>query len=612
MRSSGIFLNDFVEKCIFIFITGSIIGLFFLWFICNVVQTNNYYLWIAAFPVGYIFSSLLSSYYPLYHEKVSVISIVGYILLFCCIAFASLYYLEPIIRYPFSAIGIPNKDLHDGIAAFIAAYGHPPSDVGASNHLSAFIPNTNQGLFLGYPNMLHVFGAYLIKLGIMEFFANWIAVLFVLILTSLSLYLLIKYLWGDTILAVLVSGLFMLSSFRIPFAASTSIPMLFAYALVIPTLVICFINISQSRGVLSYVFPMVAIAVLAVSYSGLWIGIFGILIFYLVILYFLRDRKKTKKTVQLIFISIPLLIFVLYFQKTIYWQNTFPTARDYDPYELSQFLFPVDKPEYMLFFAISLLVFIYKLVKRREMIRSYDSVAFVFLVANILLFFLLPFDAIFHALNHVFTHDSLIHVNPNGLFGGLNHQKVSRLALLQPFFFIIAFSAMFAQVKQNGLRYFLCIALLLTIGISRLSFDIYNPIQFDSLRIDNDQFENDPFVLLSHSRFITPYNLWTQDIMNGLVFLKTNEIYNNNTVLLFDSRVWSESSIAGWTSVYLKKKVIGFHGSSEKQVVDNFDGTTNSRPSLLLVIDPLKQTGDTLSKYKYDFKSGDVAVYHID
>ena len=128
-----------------------------------------------------------------------------------------------------------------------------------------------------------------------------------------------------------------------------------------------------------------------------------------------------------------MLTITLLMQKGIYWQNTFPTARDYDPYELSQRVLPIDQPLYMLFYLLSLCVAIVALIKDKL-----NTVKIYILLINLGFLALILYDILFHRMTGITTSEQLIAANPDGFFGGLNHQKVSRLAFLQPFFLYFA------------------------------------------------------------------------------------------------------------------------------------------------------------------------------
>ncbi|MFA5137010.1 MAG: hypothetical protein WC489_06515 [Patescibacteria group bacterium] len=606
MHDSDHLLENAIDQVIFLLLSGSAIGLFYLWFISNIVQTNNSFFWHLAFPISCIFALYFRRYYSFYHKKLSIRSVVPYVIFFVFLTISIVYFLEPVIQYPFSALGIPNKDLHDGITQFIFTNGFPPSefDYGAS---AQYIPNSKDGLFLGYPNAMHVMAAYFMKMGFANVFnATWFTMIFGLILSSLSIFLLIKTVWKDAYIAALFGGFFMLSSFRIPYAAVTSIPMLFSYSLVLPVLFFCFVSVKQGRHFIAHLIPSISIGLLAATYSGTWTVVIVLLFIYGCIVFITRNNKELYRVMMLFLVIIPILILVFLFQQKIYWQNTFATAVDFDPYELSQLIFPIDRDIYMLLYIAAFLTYVRILCNKHVKLQQ-NVLLILFFIFNILVLFALPFDTLFHMIQRVFNEYSLIDVNPEGLFGGLNHQRVSRLALLQPFFFIFMFPVYAYFFKNKILKYVLGLCLLFFIGISRYDIGLYNPFHFKIDTLYDSRYEFIPYALISHNRLILPFGLWSQDIVDALDYLKKNTTIND-TVMLSDNRQWSEESISGWGSVYIKNKIIRAVDLS-KEINTLSIHIPKGMNTYLLMVEGKTRIPDTFSKKV--FENDQTIIYFI-
>lgn len=462
--------------------------------------------------------------------------------------------MQPLWANPYATIGIPNKDLHDGIATFISTYGYPPSDKQFFEQ-SAFIPNSQNGHYLGYPNGLHVFAAFFNKFGAFAFHATWIAVSVGLLITSLALFLLSKAMVNNPYTSAVIAGLFVFSSFRISYAAPASIPMLFSYTLVIPCLLICLFTIHHAKNYKSYFIAAFGLSFLAASYSGVILLVLGFLLFYCGLLFLNKDNEKIKNTFKLILWTLPFLAITFLYQKGIYWQNTFPTARDYDPYELSQRLLPIDQPIYMLIYGFSLLVLIITVV-RGKLVKQTNFLKIYFLLINLGFLSFILYDILFHQINHITTSEQLINVNPDGFFGGLNHQKVARLALLQPFFFILLIGEFTVLIKNNLIKAGLLTGIISLFFFIRVNIPLYQPMAPEvASSLYNPTGINKSYTLLSDTRLLVNDQIWSQQIIDGLNYLKTQEIADNS-IMVWDDRNWTEETITGWGSVYIKHKLL--------------------------------------------------------
>jgi hypothetical protein len=369
-----------------------------------------------------------------------------------------------------------------------------------------------------------------------------------------------------------IAGLFALSSFRITYAVVDSIPMLFSYALVIPCLLVCLFTIYNKKDNYAYLISALSIAFLAASYSGTIVIIGGFLAFYAVLLFLTKDRERLKNLGFLVLFSLPVLLLTLFFQQKIYWENTFPSAKDYDPYELSQRLPPLDKPFYMIIYIISMATAFFYFVKNK--FKNVNLLKVFLLIINLGFLLFIPYYLLFHGLNHISTSDQLVRVNPVGLFGGLNYQKMSRLALLQPFFFIFflgEFSLLIKNIWLKVLALFLVIAFCFFIRLEiplyqwaapEISTSFYNPTSI-----------NKPYTLLSDTRLVLNDQIWSKEIIDGLDYLKSQE-NQNNKVLVWDDRNWTEETITGWGSDYLAYKIL-----QRKDLSIGFDNQ-NSNPLL--------------------------------
>jgi len=526
--------------------------LFFVWSLANIFQTNNYFIWIATIPLGLLTSILFTRQYRFNPAQVNKKSKFAHLIFIFLLIFSVIYYFEPIIRYPTATLGIPNKDLHDGISVFIADNGYPPPDT-IKFAKDSYILSSQNGLYLGYPNVLHSFSALLIKLGAGEFHATWLAIVIAMTTTSVALFLLLKLIYDDDLFSSILAGLFAISSFRFPYAAVTSIPMFFSLLLILPTLYLFIISLKQDKNSRSAVLPAISLAILTVSYGGTVLLFAGILFILAITFWLFRKKDELSALLRLVIYSLPVSAVLLFFVKTIYWQNTFPTIKDFDPYELSQRLLPLDIPVYMVFLAASLLVFIYLLFKRRLSEKKEAYKIFFFIVT---LAFAAPlvFYFVFHKIHYVPNSEALIGVSSGGLFGGLNHQKMMRLSLVQPFFFIF-FLGYAVYLLKRPWRYFIAVLLLLSGLIIKVNIPVYQVIAPEVRESFYNEIDKDkPYTLLSHLRLVVNDQIWSQDIVEAFNRLKNDK--PDGQIVLLDERGWTEETIANWGSIYLRKKIL--------------------------------------------------------
>lgn len=540
-----------LDKALLIFVGWFFAVVFFVWSLANIFKTNNYLIWVATVPLGLLASILLTRQYQSNLSQTHKKSSFAYAVFIFLLIFSVIYYLEPMIRYPNATLGIPNKDLHDGISVFIADNGYPPPDT-AEFAKNSYILSSQNGLYLGYPNVLHSFSALLIKFGAGEFYATWFAVIIAMTITSIALFFLLKFIYDDYLFVAIVAGLFPVSTFRLSYAAVASMPMFFSLLLILPALYIFMVSLKKGKSWQPAILPAVSISLLMVSYGGT-ISLFAGILFVLALTFWLfRKRDELSSLLRLVLYSLPILAFCLLFLKTIYWQNTFPTIKDFDPYELSQRLLPVDVPIYMGFLFLSSIVFIYFLLRKKESEpKSVNKIFFYILTLG----FMIPivFYLIFHQINYVPNSEALVGVPPGGIFGGLNHQKMMRLSLVQPFFFIF-FLGYAVYFLKKPWRYFILAALLLSGLIIRINIPVYQVIAPEVRESFYNQNDKDkPYTLLSHLRLVVNDQIWSQEILTELNQLKKDQ--PTGPIILLDERGWTEESIANWGSIYLRRKI---------------------------------------------------------
>ncbi len=216
------------DKILLILIGWFLSVVFFAWFLANIVRSNNYYFWILTIPLGLILSFFLVNQYKFNLQSSIKNNIFSRIIFIFLLVFVIGYYLEPIVRYPMSTIGIPNKDLHDGISVFIADRGYPPPVNNEKD--TEYIIDTRSAHgqeMLGYPNVLHSFSALLIKIGVFSFHATWISSIIGIIINSLTIYLFLKVIYQDDTFSSIIAGLFGISTIRLALAIVASVRMFF-------------------------------------------------------------------------------------------------------------------------------------------------------------------------------------------------------------------------------------------------------------------------------------------------------------------------------------------------------------------------------------------------
>ncbi|MCA9372106.1 hypothetical protein KC726_04370 [Candidatus Woesebacteria bacterium] len=468
--------------------------------------------------------------------------------------FSSSYLVEPIMSGSLATIGIPNKDLHDGIISYIHDFGKPPGE--KKDLTNNYIPNSKNGLYLGYPNEFHSVSALLTSFNVHIFYSGWVAIIIGITISSLSIFLLSKLFFDDLTIAAISGGLFAISSIRIPLGVVTSISMFYSYTLLLPSfLLIIYLLNDPLRTYTNYILASIVFCVVLASYSGtvvILLLLLTTLIFFEILLY----QKKGYKT-YLIFVAvvIPFLIITLLPQKTIYWQNIFPTSIDYDPYELSQKMLPIDQPIYMLFYSLSFLLILIQMIKK---VISKDKINFAgpfFLFINLALMSLFFYDVLFNYYHQINNTKDLISIDPDGFFGGLNHQKVSRLALFQPFIFVFYVGLIGVIFKNKIFKIIILISLFLCFSLVRINPYAYPWIEPEIYQsYYNEKDKTKILSLLSHQRLFKNKIIWNIDNINVLNFFKKQNLQKSK-ILLVDQRKWTEETIANWGSVYIRHKI---------------------------------------------------------
>jgi len=346
---------------------------------------------------------------------------------------------------------------------------------------------------------------------------------------------------------------------------------------------------------LNFILPSICISILAVSYGGTVLLFFGILLILLILLFLFKQKEKGLNLTRLILFSLPLLIFCLFFLKRIYWQNTFPTIKDFDPYELSQRLLPLDQPLYMIVLVISVITYLYETIKRKIINQqTKEEIYRVFFFVLVILFFA-PIGFYF-------------------IFSSLNFQKMMRLALVQPFLFIFFLGYAIYLLKKPW-RYIL-IAVILLFGLiirPNLSFyQVVSPEVRESFYNQSDK--NKSFTLLSHWRLILNDQIWSKDIFDGLTWLKNHQV--KNKVLLWDERGWTEETVANWGSIYLRKKIIRPSELGIKNLqLDYYNlNLINNRGLVVFLIAPSEKSLDQYKSISGSinlFSQGQVFLYQL-
>lgn len=587
------------DKILLILIGWFLSVVFFAWFLANIVRSNNYYFWILTIPLGLILSFFLVNQYKFNLQLSIKNNIFSRIIFIFLLVFVIGYYLEPIVRYPMSTIGIPNKDLHDGISVFIADRGYPPP---INNEIdTAYIIDTRSAHgqeMLGYPNVLHSFSALLIKIGVFSFHATWISSIIGIIINSLTIYLFLKVIYQDDTFSSIIAGLFGISTIRLALAIVASVPMFFGYSLLLPSFLILITSIYHYQGIKTAILPIISFILIAACYPGIIIFYVGLIFLLAVVLLLSNNYEKVKNLIGIVVLSLPFIIFSLFKQNNIYWANTFATpAKDFDPNELGPRILPLERPIFVFTYLFSIITSIFLLIKSGWIKAQKNWLRILFIIINIGLGSVIFYNLTFNKINNITSHQSLNYINTSGFFGGLFHQQLSRLALLQPFFFLlIVGDSLYFLLKYKNLKYLLIIILFLLNFIIRWEQPPYQLIE-NEVRPSfyNQDDNNKKYTLISHLRLVINYKIWSQDIFGALDWLKDHK--NNNKILVWDERMWTEETIAGWGSLYIHKKIYQPSEFGIKDLILNYSNISliNNKKLLLLVIEP---TYDNLLKIK--------------
>jgi len=210
----------------------------------------------------------------------------------------------------------------------------------------------------------------------------------------------------------------------------------------------------------------------------------------------------------------------------------------------------------MIFFSFSMGMYALNLIRKKILLEKNVFQTFIFLV-NIGLLIPIVYDYLFTHINSITSAADLVTLHPAGIFGGLMHFLMHRVALLQPIFFIFFVADLFSYIKGKWA--------LAAGGIVTMIMLMSLVIKTDGLFYENIQSELRPdfynvtnrdnqFTLLSDWRLITDENMWNESIFKALSYLKL-VTDTNTTILLLDKRNWTEETIANWGSVLLRNKI---------------------------------------------------------
>lgn len=563
-------IDDFALFTVLLF---SVLVMFFLWLITNTIGVLTLGGWNFVFILSLLFASTVIF---LTYKKQGISQNIHFsltwlnLLFITLIAISFFYIVYPAMKYPFTSIGIPNKDVHDGISAYIADYGATPSHI--FPEATAFIMNSHEGLYLDYPNVMHVISGFLISQHITIFSATWITYAILLSLASCGILLIFHLMDKNDVLSTVLAGLFPISSFRIWYAGIASIPMAFSFALLIIVLAIWIFLIKHRDFSHRYLLFGISGALLAASYSGTILVLFGFVILLITLCVIMHKKLDYFHFRKDLLYSIPIIILGFILQGKIYWQNTFPTSVDFDPFELSQRLMPIDDSRYMslflVFFIFSLLQLIKGWVHKEN--QKINLLSLVFMIIGMSFFSFIIYDFIFHIQLGSFSPEDLIKSSTGGIWSGLNHQKISRLALLQPFFWIFCIHVRISnQFWRRGVATLIG-AFIIFYALTTLSPFPYNPIQPELYESFYNRTESlSLYDWLSTGRMRLVYNpfIWDSSIKRELDVIKR---YSDSIekVYLIDGRGWTEETVADWAAIYLRKSVIRVSQNSIEATYD--------------------------------------------
>lgn len=534
--------------------------MFFIWLIVNTVGVNTVGGWGVALLSSVLAAGLFTSFFTkkgtiIVKKKSPVLS--GFFLILLFISF--FYIVYPAVQHPFVSLGIPNKDVHDGISAYIADYGATPSRIFPKE--SDFIMNSHDRLYLDYPNVMHSVAGLFIGFGVSIFSATWIVYAIMLSLVSCAVLLLFHIMERDDILATLLAGLFPITSFRIWYTGVASIPMGYSFALLIIVLSLWLFLVKHRNFRQRYLVFGMSGAALAASYSGTILVLVGVFVLLFLLSKTTHRHIGLSNLLQDILLSTPFIAIGFLLQGAIYWQNTFPTSVDFDPYELSQRLMPVDDVFYMYLFIVAFCVFIWQITRNRLRSNHASNIfEWIFAIVGLGLMGFVIYDIMFHMQLGSFSPEDLVGSPASGVWSGLNHQKISRLALLQPFFWILcAHIRIDNTIGRRGVALLIGIALLYHASVSVIPTP-YNPIQvelYDSFYNDKNNISFLDSVTTGRMRLVYNPYIWNQDIKKQMDVLK-NGITNEDKVLLIDGREWTEETVADWAALYIRKPILRY------------------------------------------------------
>jgi hypothetical protein len=540
MKIQGEFSFNRIDRIILFIISSFISASFFLWILRNAIRVQSPV--ILALTIGI---ALLVARFGVRQFRFPVIRMGKkdfgpYIVLAVCLILSALFLLEPIFSHPYSAFGIPNKDTQDGITAFIALHGYPPQSYKTAEN--RFIPGSVSDTFLAYPNALHSSAALLNIFGVFPFHSTWIVVCIGLLVTSLSIFLLVKTISNNPYYAGLVAGFFAVSTIRIPLTAIISVVMLYSYTLIVPALLLSLVSVFNNKTAFSFTLPSIGIALFVASYYyGVTIVFAAMLVGFALLLLLVWDSVRMRLLVRIILWSIPFIVFVMYFQDRAYWQYAIHTAIHFDPYDPSLKIPPADTPLYMMFYSISMIGAGYALRKKKWNTDMGALLTFYLFLINVGFLLLIPLTVV-----------------GGGLIGGILREEAARLALLQPFFFIFFLVGFSQWFKNKYVQMFVAAAGISLSLFFRVDIPPYRVIPSDMQSSFYNRADRDKGItLLSDMRLFVDDRTWSKNLIEAFAYLKTQDIQDDSVLVWHDIDPFlSERAVAGWGSVYLTRKLL--------------------------------------------------------
>ncbi len=434
-----------LEKTYLNIICGTLTFIFFLWFFINYFKIPHYF-----FKVIIFLSSYIIWYFVLRKKEIKrTDGYLHHIVLIVLLLFTLVLWASPLFFNPDQPLGKGyTKPIHDGMSIYIARNG---------------LPLLEEEGILNYVNGMHLTGAFF-KFLFPLFHLNLAAILFGIIVNSLTVYLILLAIYRNKYIASIFAGVSGLVSFKLPLLYYLSPTMLFSLLLFLPCLYLFYLAHKQGKKAYYAAFG-IAFGALTISYNGTSLVFFGIILILLLVKnIFLKKTDAIKK------LGILFLIMLLFFlggslnQGELYWDNILNLNKERcDCIDTAHYTAPIVEPVFLLLFIPAFALFFIKKEFRGD-------IWLYIVVIIILLLSFVPYSIIFNRVNPMPDYQSCLKNLEGGLFSCMNHERVHRFAFLQDFVFLLVLPSLAMIFKKD--KYKTAVALFLAIIILFLPFNL--------------------------------------------------------------------------------------------------------------------------------------------